>query len=180
AYRAHDHPEELPMPEDAGPVQLVIEESVHYLPLGNSSEDMWSSLTSAGYGYVRLGPADRTFAVTMFHELHCLRMINRAFTKTEGATPNHLRHCLNYLRQGVLCSPDLAIEPGNFEDRDFEIERTGGTHTCKNWGAVYDTMDSNFLEWKERTGIGTYGASFNADSDALTATLISVDVPNPQ
>ena len=91
--------------------------------------------------------------VSMFHELHCLRMINRAFTKSPGITLPHVWHCLNYIRQNVMCSPDLALEPGNFEERDFEIERSNGVHVCKNWDQVYDFMDDRLLDWKEQTTV---------------------------
>ncbi len=141
---------------------MQMEETVHYLPLGDASDDAWLSLTSAGYGYVRLGPEDRTFVVTMFHELHCLRMLNRAFTKSQGATPEHLKHCLSYIRQGILCFPDLTLEPGNFEERDFEVERSGGMHTCRNWDLVYRVMDENFHEWSKRTGYGEWHPCYHA------------------
>ncbi|KAI0359763.1 hypothetical protein OH77DRAFT_1501557 [Trametes cingulata] len=152
SYYAHDFPEILPLPSPVGTVQVVMEESVHYAPLGNQSEDAWASTTTTGGGYVRLGPTDRMFAVSMFHEMHCLRTINRAFSKTTGATPPHLQHCLNYIRQNILCSPDLTLEPGNFEERDFEVERIGGTHTCKDWGPIYEYMDANYYSFMERTG----------------------------
>lgn len=154
AYRGHDHPRELPLPSELNPVLVTMEETVHYLPLGETSDEAWFSVSSAGYGYVRLGPEDRTFVVTMFHELHCLRMLNRAFTKSNGATPDHLRHCLSYIRQGVLCSPDLTLESGNFEEKEFEVERHGGTHTCRNWDQIYHFMDDNYFEWRNRTGYG--------------------------
>ena len=131
-----------------------MEETVHYQPLGEASDEEWLSLTSAGYGYVRLGSEDRTFMVTMFHELHCLRMLNRAFTKSQGATPEHIRHCLNYIRHSILCSPDLTLEPGDFAEKDFTVERTGGVHTCKDWGYIYRFMDDNYHAWRKRTGYG--------------------------
>ncbi|OCH93635.1 hypothetical protein OBBRIDRAFT_789996 [Obba rivulosa] len=152
SYHGHDFPETFPWPSDELPfASLTVEESAHYPLLGPESDDEWLSLTTASYGYVRLGPEDRLFALTMFHELHCLRVLNRAFGKAAVATPEHIQHCLNYLRQGVLCSPDLTLEPGNFEDKDFEVERTGATHTCRDWEAVYSVLDDNYHQWKGKT-----------------------------
>ena len=53
------------------------------------------------------------FVPTMFHELHCLWILNRGFDKGERlAVPlSHINHCLNYIRQGVMCQPDLTLEP---------------------------------------------------------------------
>ncbi|PIL35481.1 hypothetical protein GSI_02209 [Ganoderma sinense ZZ0214-1] len=153
SYRAHDYPEYLPVTlED---VFVTIEETSHYLPLGEESEAALVSMVPAGSGYIRLGPEDRTFVVTMFHELHCLRMMNRAFSKSPTVTLDHLKHCLNYIRQGILCSPDLTLEPGDFEERDFEVERTSGTHVCKNWDAIYNVMEEHYYSWSNRTGYGS-------------------------
>ncbi|KAI0942531.1 hypothetical protein AcW1_003135 [Taiwanofungus camphoratus] len=151
SYIAHDHPQTLPLPmSELQPVSMTVEESIHYPLLGIDSDDEWESASSAGYGYVRLGPEDRLFAVTMYHELHCLRMLNLAFSKT-ASTSAHIRHCLDYLRQGILCSPDLTLEPGHFEEKDFEVERMGSTHTCKDWSAVYPIMDENYYRWKNQS-----------------------------
>ena len=150
AYLGHDFPESLPLP-DLGSASLIIpvhdEETVHYPLLGNASDDEWSSLNSEGFGYVRLGEDHRLFMVTMYHELHCLRVLNLAFSKSPIASPDHIQHCLNYLRQGALCSPDLSLDPGNFEEKDFMVERTGAVHMCKNWEAVYEFMGQNIKDW---------------------------------
>lgn len=135
-------------------VPVTIEETMHYLPLGDESEEAWLSAVPQGYGYIRVSLEDRTFVVSMFHELHCLRMINRAFSRSPTVTLEHLEHCLNYIRQNVLCSPDLALEPGNFEEKDFEVEHTSGTHACKNWDVIYSHMDENYSSWSNRTGYG--------------------------
>ncbi|GBE89266.1 hypothetical protein SCP_1502740 [Sparassis crispa] len=129
-------------------VSMTVEESMHYPLLGVPSDIEWFSSMSPGSGYVRLGPEDRMFVVTMFHELHCLRVLNLAFGKARFATPAHIKHCLNYLRQGILCAPDLTLEPGNFEEKDFEVERLGATHTCRDWSIVFQMMDENYYNWE--------------------------------
>ena len=152
AYRGHDYPETLPdLASQLPHVYLTVEESVHFALLGEDSDAEWDSPTSAGYGYVRLGPDHRFFAVTMFHELHCLRMLNLAFFRHPVAGPEHVRHCLNYLRQGVLCSPDLTLEPGNFEDKEYRPGDSGATHVCRDWSAVYPIADTNYWEWMNVT-----------------------------
>lgn len=150
AYSGHDFPQTLPL--DLPLVSLTVEESVHYTLLGDASDEEWFTLTpvDTGVGYVRLGPEDRLFGVSMMHELHCLRILNLAFGKAKIATPHHIKHCLGYIRQGVLCSPDLTLEPGNFEERDFDVERTGATHTCKDWSAVYSFMGENSARWDSK------------------------------
>jgi hypothetical protein len=153
AYRGHDFPEFLPLPGDAqlSSVLLTVEESVHYPPIGLPADERWYSLTTAGEGHVHLGPENRLFAVTMFHELHCLRIINLAFSKSPVASVGHIKHCLSYLRQNALCAADLSLEPGDFEKKDFNIEQLGATHVCKDWSTVYKVMDDNFYAWSNNT-----------------------------
>jgi hypothetical protein len=127
---------------------------VLYPPVGLPIDDRWYALTTTGEGHVRLGPDDRIFAVTMYHELHCLRVLNLAFSKSHVASVSHIKHCLGYLRQNALCAADLTLELGDFEQRDFDVERVGATHTCKDWSAVYAIMDENYDAWRSRTPTG--------------------------
>ncbi|KAH0584445.1 hypothetical protein H2248_009982 [Termitomyces sp. 'cryptogamus'] len=147
AYRGHDYPENLPI-GSLPLVPMVAEETVHYPLLGLQSDAEWFSLTPSKFGYVQLGPENRLFSVSMFHQLHCLRMLNLAFGKARIATSGHVQHCLNYLRQAALCSADLTIEAGNFEDRDFATARTGATYMCKDWSLVYPFLEENGARWK--------------------------------
>lgn len=153
AYRGHDHPEYLPM-SDLEYVLMTDEETVHYPAIGYASDAEWFSMADvdAGSGYIRLGPDNRIFAVSMFHQMHCLRMINLAFTKAPIATPAHLQHCFNYLRQGALCGADTSLESGDFEMRNFSWQRTGATHTCRDWTKVYLNMEQNFASWESKPG----------------------------
>jgi len=150
AYLGHDFPENLPLPDTdiaSLAIPVLAEETTRYPLLGNGSDDEWFSLTSEGFGFVRLGEDHRLFMVTMYHELHCLRVLNLAFSKAPIASPDHIQHCLNYLRQGALCSPDLSLEPRNFEEKDFRVERMGAVHMCKNWEKVYEVMGQNMARW---------------------------------
>ncbi|KAF9464032.1 hypothetical protein BDZ94DRAFT_1356207, partial [Collybia nuda] len=147
AYRGHDFPETLPLPNPLQKVLLTVEESTHYALKGYQSDDEWFALATDSYGYIRLGPHNRTFVVTMFHQLHCLRMLNLGFNPTEAIGGGHLQHCLSYLRQMVLCNPDLTLEPAGWEMKDFETERIGSTHECYDWSLVYDVVDRNYQWW---------------------------------
>lgn len=157
-YHGHDYPETLPLPFDhLENVLLTVEESDRFTLTGHPSDPQWARLAPASGGYVRLGPENRLFLVSMFHQLHCLRFFNWAFDpEFEGlykifATEDHSAHCLNYLRQMILCSPDLTLEKGDFRTRNFALERSGSTHTCRDWSAVYDLMEDNWDRWKNRT-----------------------------
>ncbi|KAF8055309.1 hypothetical protein FPV67DRAFT_1680554 [Lyophyllum atratum] len=151
-WRGHDYPEFLPLhTTEPELVHLRVEESNAYPLLGNDSDTNWFSLTSAGWGYTHLGPEDRTFMVTIFHEMHCMRMLN--FALGDSASTEHVHHCLNYLRQATLCSLDLTLEPGDFATRNFETDRVGALHTCRDWSAAYDIMEERWDDWLRRKGL---------------------------
>lgn len=63
------------------------------------------------------------------------------------ATIPHLQHCMNYIRQMVLCGADLTLEPEG-DDRG-EATGVGVTHTCRDWTTVYDTINDNYAKWTE-------------------------------
>lgn len=130
------------------PVALVVEEPSHYTILGADAREEWATSTPKGFGYIRLGPEYRSFAVSMFHEYHCLRVFRAGLAGDYSSqTSSHIGHCLVYLRQMILCSPDLTLELYNSLERDFEVERAGATHVCRDWRQVYEEMENNWKNW---------------------------------
>ena len=73
---------------------------------------MWVIDFPEGNGYVHLGPDYRAFYLAMWHELHCMRMINLFFDDPDNTFggEEHFHHCLNYLRQSVMCIADTHLE----------------------------------------------------------------------
>ncbi|KAH9838984.1 uncharacterized protein C8Q71DRAFT_704397 [Rhodofomes roseus] len=150
AWVGDDFPRTFPV--DARPVQTTFEESVRYSLSTAEAGDEWLwTAPLAGDNHVRLGPEKRMFAVPMFHELHCLRNMRSAMVDgldSLGAVGQaHIHHCFNYLRQWTLCEADVSLEPGNFEERDFEREREGATRMCVDWEPVYSAAERNWDEW---------------------------------
>lgn len=144
SWIGHDFPERLPLPRNLDTVFLTVEESAHF-PLEADAEMIWRSPSMAAPAYCRLGPRHRLFTITMFHELHCLRILNRGFA---GAAPAaHVAHCLTYLRHGALCGADLTLERGDFARSNFSSGRAGETHECRDWSLLYDVMADNWTRW---------------------------------
>ncbi|KAG2038443.1 hypothetical protein BDR03DRAFT_862003, partial [Suillus americanus] len=107
-YIGEDHPTELPLRLDT--VALKFNNSEHYGTSDVTSWAEWKSLDHFphGHGFVRLGPNGRLFGVSMFHQIHCLQMIRLALI--DG--PNgHSGHCINILRQAILCNSDITLDP---------------------------------------------------------------------
>ncbi|KAJ7077416.1 hypothetical protein B0H15DRAFT_789680, partial [Mycena belliarum] len=136
-------------------VALTAHES-RFAPLtGPYAPELWAASSAAqGFSYIRLGPEHGAFTVSMFPQLHCGRLLRAALGgRYDDAARGHVRHCLNYVRHlpscnltnllhgMTLCSPDLIL------DRNFEVQRTGATHMCNDWEALYSGAASNWNEW---------------------------------
>ncbi|KAJ7589608.1 hypothetical protein C8J56DRAFT_1004308 [Mycena floridula] len=149
-YVGNDYPEfYVPSAGTLPPVMMTVEESRHYSIHGPDALEEWASNSAVGFGYARLGPEHRAFAIAMFHEMHCLHVLRfNLAKKTDHKLSLHVHHCLNYLRQFILCSPNLTLEPPDVLTRDFEKERVGATHVCPNWAVMYDEMAQNWRRWE--------------------------------
>ena len=87
----------------------------------------------------------------MYHERHCLRMLWHALNPeaTQGnleVSNAHAQHCLNYLRQMILCESNMRLEPL------VDGEKTDGLgleHTCRDWTVLYDYAEENYKGWPE-------------------------------
>lgn len=158
---------------------MIIEESSHYPIVGPDAREEWASSAAKGFGYVRLGPLHRPFAVSMYHQFHCLRLLSSGLSTAFTPNPNfdtsgshsrlddeatwHIGHCLNYLRQMILCSPDYTLEPADVLERDYEKERLGGSvHVCMDWERLYEEVAGNWDEWLDiRNGKANGTATYN-------------------
>ncbi|TFY63036.1 hypothetical protein EVG20_g6489 [Dentipellis fragilis] len=106
-----DNPLLWPLPESE-PVVLYPEDQHRYTMYGPNSKAEWAALVPRN-GTVRLGPHGRTFSIAMFHQLRCLDMIREAMVHMEVEIEERdpvVDHCVNYLRQIVLCHAHTAIE----------------------------------------------------------------------
>jgi hypothetical protein len=135
---------------------MSLENSVHYgisTPLG---VDEWNNTTLPGDKHDGVFPLNlkdsngkQMFTLSMFHQIRCLNIIREALVRFRSsspnnlATPNHLAvHCMNYLRQMVLCRSDLTLESA----RDPVGPRTvvsDITHVCRDWTVVWKDVDGN-------------------------------------
>ncbi|KAF3019802.1 hypothetical protein E8E14_012459 [Neopestalotiopsis sp. 37M] len=107
--------------------------------------EQWKTMFPSGTGW---GTDQTTFSTTtMTHQLHCLFMMTRIYaglaTNQTSHLPHdynsHYLHCIDYLRQGVLCAADMATEPHKPTDSDDNGPGDGswgGLHVCKDYGQV--------------------------------------------
>ncbi|KAJ7780712.1 hypothetical protein DFH07DRAFT_793165 [Mycena maculata] len=138
SYKGDDYPHQLPIHIPS--VALTIEDSKAYGLSDFKSYADWrtTDLFPHGNGFVKLGPEARTFGIAMFHQMHCLQKIRHAIV--QGDPGHHTRHCLNLLRQTVLCASDTTLDPMTSETGTNGL---GIVHVCRDWQKVYDFVEEN-------------------------------------
>lgn len=123
-------------------VLMDVHNTEHYQLNGSQADAQWEALIPANGGLVRLGPHNELFMVSMYHQLKCLDIIRRHYVEGsmgKAGTPPVTRHCLNYLRQMVLCRGDRRLECVVDLDGDH-IVQVRGTQTCRDWTHVYERL----------------------------------------
>jgi hypothetical protein len=120
----------------------------------------WESV-SAGSGWIKLPTPqdDRPYAVSMYHQLHCLNFLRYDLTQSKkGVQPTpavvgHANHCYNYIRMGVLCGADRTLEPRIVEELTCENPKPaspGVPHVCRDWTQIHGFVGDNYrtnAEW---------------------------------
>ncbi|KAH6643882.1 hypothetical protein C7974DRAFT_407591 [Boeremia exigua] len=111
----------------------------------------WNTMMPANAGWDTI-KTDTFFTTTMTHQLHCVFMMTRIYstllTNKLNSLPedyhSHYLHCVDYLRQGIMCSADLTMEPHGPEDADDNGPLDGswnGYHVCKDYGHVVPYLE---------------------------------------
>jgi len=124
----------------------------------NSLGRPWGTPTSLDDYYIpKAITGKRMFVVTMFHELHCLRMFNAGYESKGHIVEGHLKHCLHYIRQMALCDADVTPEPAGWEEKwnvgdDTGLNREGATHVCQDFQSVFGAVENNWAEWLREGG----------------------------
>ncbi|KAM7206545.1 protein of unknown function (DUF3328) domain containing protein [Naviculisporaceae sp. PSN 640] len=121
---------------------------------GNQTSDPWESLITHAMGFIIhpvVAPENR--AVSVFHQLHCLNAIRRAYWSAidgvqydRNVDTTHVRHCIEYIRHGLMCNADTNLEP-------IIPEEGGATgfateHKCRDFPRLRDFV----LEWATPPG----------------------------
>ncbi|KAG1732944.1 hypothetical protein EDB19DRAFT_1239491 [Suillus lakei] len=141
SFNGDDFPQLLPLPH-ASPVLMAFEDSVHYQINTEDGRAEWASLIPGG-GLVYLGEQHHPFSISMFHQLRCLNILREDIV---GANSNAAlsRHCLNYLRQMVMCRGDAQLENilGSTENSS-QVFVQPGSYVCSNWNVVLEEVKKN-------------------------------------
>lgn len=149
-YLGGDFPEVWDI--ERGPVLLQFDNPKHFRLDEADGVAEWKAIVPEN-GIVYLGPYRQPFGVAMFHQLRCLDILRADMVRprNQSTGPRHspyARHCLNYLRQMVLCHGDLELESFQFASRINPINWRG-VYECMDWEAVYRKTRKNQQEYRE-------------------------------
>ncbi|KAI0543247.1 hypothetical protein GGR58DRAFT_496706 [Xylaria digitata] len=143
----------------------------------DESEKVWDSLFPVGGGFVDLAndvsiPSDvvgseRRAVVSVFHQLHCLRMIRTGYFVAAAGNPEdveqgpgHLGHCWDYLQQAITCSGDRTLE--FVHEGDPGSSGWGYEHQYNDFPAIFAWVEDR--KTVNHTGIVTTSSSFSSSS----------------
>ncbi|KIJ63975.1 hypothetical protein HYDPIDRAFT_91107, partial [Hydnomerulius pinastri MD-312] len=155
-----DFPQRAPLSGPLPIIDAMIEESARFAISEDTLSTWWDNLAT-DLGYVRLGPEFRIFAISTHHAQHCLYTFAHLLVQPKPRKiDGHIQHCMNYMRQNILCTADTTLEPPDWQSRNFKLDRSGGgwTRKCRDWRFLRAFVTENFDEWRvakaARSGIG--------------------------
>ncbi|KAL1940037.1 hypothetical protein VTO73DRAFT_9372 [Trametes versicolor] len=119
-------------------VSMYFEPTVHYRLNSTDADAEWAALIPPNGGIVHVGPERQPFILSVFHQLRCLDILRRAYVSPAEEGPDAVAvHCLNYIRQMVLCRRDTILEPV-VDIGSAHAVQAWRTLTCKDWRKVYE------------------------------------------
>ena len=74
--------------------------------------------------------------------------------RDEDHNGEHVAHCFDYLRQGIMCAGDITLE-GNASARyPGVVIPWGAHHKCKDWSQIIEWADERIIwEFSNNSGI---------------------------
>lgn len=65
----------------------------------------------------------------------------------------HTQHCLNYVRQMLLCEAGTRLEPVFAAEENgkmgLKVDGLGVDHVCRDWSLLHDAVNENFRQWPD-------------------------------
>ncbi|KAL1708965.1 hypothetical protein EV121DRAFT_195908 [Schizophyllum commune] len=154
-FRGRDYPETW----DIGPLEEVhmpYENTVHYALDTPAGIEQWETMLPPGEGMLYLGPDKRPFSISVFHQLrssgksHLVVQSQHADEPPPERQSPLVNHCVNYIRQTVLCRADLTME--SIRGLNYSTSTVSDvTHVCQDHTAVFRASEENWKEYQRTT-----------------------------
>ena len=131
---------------------MQMENTVHYDLRTDLGILEWNNGTLPGPnhdGVVWLtmkGGERKPFTFALFHQLRCLNIVRESLMARREPPyiePSRLAiHCMNYIRQMVLCRADLTLESARHPVGPNTVV-SDITHVCRDWSVIWDDVEGN-------------------------------------
>ncbi|KAG7098818.1 hypothetical protein E1B28_000723 [Marasmius oreades] len=126
--------------------------AMHIIPTSSRYKmgaEAWKHMLPSGGHVIRIEEADgmiTTHTVAMFHQLRCLELLQQAYVD-EGShrTSELVQHCMNYLRQTVLCQMDMRTEI-----QGSTFTHSGYDQMCNDWEVIYTEAEKNWEAYTQQ------------------------------
>ncbi|KAF5364397.1 hypothetical protein D9757_011900 [Collybiopsis confluens] len=133
------------------PVFMHMENSVHYKFNTDIGAKEWEALLPPSDWAIRQSNNSTEYTISMFHQLECLNIIRQSLvvfrsraTSDPPQFPDKLtHHCMDYLRQMVLCRANIDLESVR-NHIGPRLAVSDITHKCWDWTAVYSASEQNY------------------------------------
>ncbi|EJD46584.1 hypothetical protein AURDEDRAFT_164409 [Auricularia subglabra TFB-10046 SS5] len=153
-------------------VHKATEDTQHYSLNGELGSLEWATLLPRGGGLLRLGPDDEVFSISMFHQLRCLDIIGHELMSRAGRPPSALsHHCMNYLRQMILCRADTTLESAK-NPHGPHIVVQDITHTSDEIERMTDGLHESFGQMFFGGALGSKELSRDLLKHHINAALV--------
>lgn len=147
-------------------------------PPNDDMDEAWETLLKGRYFTITDEEAVATFGpshqvhnhsnvgylmgLDVYHTLHCVDQLRRMLDREHYFGPGkmkypergHRDHCLDHIRQQLMCHADLTPIPVIwYEGHGRSFVQSDVVHTCRNWGALQKFMHTraDLTEvWAER------------------------------
>ncbi|KAH0489360.1 hypothetical protein TgHK011_009792 [Trichoderma gracile] len=163
-----------------GPIhKAFMPERVYDDPRTENGHAAWMNLFPKGKGYVSIknieaaGPVpdyvrgtstdgSGRFSVAVFHQLHCLYLLQSDLFEALEANitepHSHTLHCLDYLRESIICASDSTLEPfkPSFDTAAPRkgVDGYGTPHQCRDFGQLRSWAEQ--FRYNDNQGFETY------------------------
>ncbi|KAL2814808.1 hypothetical protein BJX63DRAFT_391661 [Aspergillus granulosus] len=153
----HDHEYDKDPHDPEGPWEAIIPVGQGFIRV---SDPRNYNLASGVPIDNKTSPTEEGYLVSMYHQLHCIAVLKRTVSVMEnpnntllyfpttgqkifgGMDLEHSNHCVEYLRQAVMCSGDLTLEPAEIIDGQVShsVSGWGVEHQCRDWDYIYNAV----------------------------------------
>ncbi|KAK2591373.1 hypothetical protein QQS21_010933 [Conoideocrella luteorostrata] len=87
------------------------------------------------------------FSVAVMHQLHCIAVVKHSFMVyrrnemgNHDVKIEHIDHCVEYLRQAIICHGDLTLERPETQTYPQGTTGWGNVHQCRDWDQLISVL----------------------------------------